>query len=158
MPLISKEIIPKLSSLTIGTAMVAALAGTSWAMIQGQGSRTIVLDEFTGARPAKASASPTLATSRRRTRPAASSNRLTRPPTYRLAGTTAFAKRPASSSTRPARTEELGITVWRLRPSKKTDTGARLLIMESSQASAWTPERIEADTPLSVGERVRISV
>jgi hypothetical protein len=30
--------------------------------------------------------------------------------------------------------------------------------MESSQTGEWTPERIEADTPLKIGERVRISV
>ncbi len=30
--------------------------------------------------------------------------------------------------------------------------------MESSQSSQWTPERIEVDTPLKVGDRVRISV
>jgi hypothetical protein len=30
--------------------------------------------------------------------------------------------------------------------------------MENSQSSQWTPERIEVDTPLAVGDRVRISV
>lgn len=33
-----------------------------------------------------------------------------------------------------------------------------MLVMENAQSSNWTPERIEADTPLNVGERVRISV
>ena len=30
--------------------------------------------------------------------------------------------------------------------------------MENAKTSQWTPERIEVDTPLNVGERVRISV
>ena len=58
----------------------------------------------------------------------------------------------------PCVNEQLGITVWRLRPSKQEDGGARILVMENSQSSHWTPERIEVDTSLAVGDRVRISV
>jgi hypothetical protein len=55
----------------------------------------------------------------------------------------------------------LGITLWRLRPSKATDEKeARLLKhpKDKSSVSEWTPERISVDTPLSVGQRVRLSV
>jgi hypothetical protein len=53
---------------------------------------------------------------------------------------------------------EIGVTIWRLRPSTGSETGARVLVMENAQTTQWTPERMEADTPLRVGDRVRISV
>jgi hypothetical protein len=55
-------------------------------------------------------------------------------------------------------TMDIGVTIWRLRPSEGIDGGARVLVMENAQTSQWTPQRIEADTPLRVGERVRISI
>jgi hypothetical protein len=53
----------------------------------------------------------------------------------------------------------IGVTFWRLRPSSPKDE-ARLLIhdREGARSGEWTPERIEAETPLKVGDRVRISV
>jgi len=119
-----------------------------------QTSRQIVLDEFTKARPANASSNSPSGTTRTRTRPATS--RVARRATYHRAGGSV---RVASNSAKlPTTTEELGITLWRLRQSKQNDTGARLLVMEASQSSQWTPERIEVDTPLNVRDRVRISV
>lgn len=52
----------------------------------------------------------------------------------------------------------VGVTLWRLRPSKATDTGERILVQEGSKSVDWIPERVEADTPLSAGTRVRLSV
>ena len=55
----------------------------------------------------------------------------------------------------------IGVTVWRLRPSAASDDAtARILVHgpASSKDQEWTPERVEADTPLSVGQRVRLSV
>lgn len=155
---------------SILTAILAVLfvpfTSSAIAQTQEEGSRQIVLDEFTKARPARntvAPTSPSSQTTRTRTRPPSTANRVAKRPTYRRAGGTpwpgsASAKRPGSTGTRPAGSEELGVTLWRLRPSKQNDSGARLLVMESSQPGEWTPERIEADTPLKVGERVRISV
>jgi hypothetical protein len=53
---------------------------------------------------------------------------------------------------------DIGVTIWRLRPSAGVDGGARVLVMESAQTTQWTPQRIEADTPLQVGERVRLTI
>jgi hypothetical protein len=53
---------------------------------------------------------------------------------------------------------ELGLTLWRLRPFHTSDRGARLLVMDGGQTSQWTPERIEVDQPLSLGDRVRMSI
>lgn len=151
-------------TLTIGLAVLGMLSFTSSAIAQTQeeGSRQIVLEEFTKARPAKNTVTPTSAssqTTRTRRRTPSTANRVAKRPTYHRASgtpwpTSASAKRAGSTGG----SEELGITLWRLRPSKQNDSGARLLVMESSQTGEWTPERIEADTPLKVGERVRISV
>jgi hypothetical protein len=53
----------------------------------------------------------------------------------------------------------VGITVWRLRPSKATDE-ARILVHKkgSKEPTEWTPERVEAETPLEAGQRVRLSI
>jgi hypothetical protein len=50
------------------------------------------------------------------------------------------------------------VTLWRLRPSKAADTGERILVQEGSGAGDWIPERVEADTKLTAGTRVRLSV
>jgi len=52
----------------------------------------------------------------------------------------------------------VGVTLWRLRPIKNTDTGERILVQEGSESVDWIPERVEADTKLIAGTRVRLSV
>jgi len=50
------------------------------------------------------------------------------------------------------------VTLWRLRPSKAADTGERILVQEGSESADWIPERVEADTKLAAGTRVRLSI
>ncbi|MGH9769337.1 MAG: hypothetical protein ACREAB_18075 [Blastocatellia bacterium] len=55
----------------------------------------------------------------------------------------------------------LGITLWRLRPSRATDDKEVRLFKhpkDTAKVTEWTPERISVDTPLAVGQRVRLSV
>ncbi len=52
---------------------------------------------------------------------------------------------------------QLGLTIFRLRPARQTDTGARIIVQESEQTLEWTPERITADTPLRRGENIRFN-
>ena len=55
----------------------------------------------------------------------------------------------------------LGITLWRLRPSKATDDKEVRLFKhkkDKTTVSEWTPERISVDTPLAVGQRIRLSI
>jgi hypothetical protein len=59
--------------------------------------------------------------------------------------------------------ELVGVTVWRLRPSKASDSSeSRLLVQETenqrTERVEWTPERVEAETPFSAGDRVRLSI
>lgn len=55
----------------------------------------------------------------------------------------------------------LGITLWRLRPAAaKDDKQVRLFKhnKDNTKVVQWTPERIAVDTPLTVGQRVRLSI
>jgi len=55
----------------------------------------------------------------------------------------------------------LGITLWRLRPSRVSDDKQVRLFKhkkDDTNVLEWTPERISVDTPLAVGQRVRLSI
>ncbi len=104
-------------------------------------SRQIVLDRFNKARPAEASAKASV---RNRAALRAAIYRRTGPLRMRISARVQF--------------EEVGVTVWRLRPTRSSDEGGRVLVQEGLKQSEWTPERIEADTPLNIGDRVRLTV
>src|SRR6266850_1469958 len=104
-------------------------------------SRQIVLDRFNKARPAEATAKASV---RNRAALRAAIYRRTGPLRTRVSARVQF--------------EEVGVTVWRLRPSRSSDEGGRVLVQEGLKQSQWTPERIEADTPLKIGDRVRLTV
>jgi hypothetical protein len=107
-------------------------------------SRQITLDRFNKARPAEPPAKPT---ARAQTRAALKAA------IYRRTGPLRGPRIPIRTSV-----EEIGVTVWRLRPARSSDEGARVLVMDGLRQNEWTPERIEADTPLNIGDRVRLSV
>ena len=50
----------------------------------------------------------------------------------------------------------VGVTLWRLRPAGRADSGERLIVHDDN--SEWLPERISATTRLVQGDRLRISV
>jgi hypothetical protein len=52
----------------------------------------------------------------------------------------------------------VGVTVWRLRPSRSADEGERLLTHEGADTVAWIPERVPSNAALSEGDRVRLSI
>jgi hypothetical protein len=116
------------------SASLLTLVFCFFAMFQADGSRGIIPEEFVKARPGKAKAAA-------------------RRPAYRMtSGKTAI---------RPAGKEDsftqLGLTIWRLRPAVTRDTSTRIIVQGESQTMEWTPERIEANTPLRIGERIRFS-
>ncbi len=87
--------------------------------------------------------------------------------TRELWDTNLLNKRPAGRKAEPAKAPAgvpkddgfVGITLWRLRPSKPADEQrVRSLIQEESGQREWTPERLTGDTPLLPGQKVRISV
>ncbi|MCA1576840.1 MAG: DUF4384 domain-containing protein [Acidobacteria bacterium] len=52
----------------------------------------------------------------------------------------------------------VGVTIWRLRPAKRTDAGERLIVHDDNTTTAWLPERISPSTRLVQGDRLRITV
>jgi hypothetical protein len=84
--------------------------------------------------------------------------------TRQLWDTNLLTKRPPGKKPQPKPTAKLddnlvGMTLWRLRPSKPTDApSVRALIHEEDATREWTPERVSADTPIREGESVRISI
>ena len=117
---------------------------------EDESSRQIVLDRFNKARPA---ADVTAGIGGTREGPKTTA---VKPPVYRRTGSIRLAA--GTRKTAPASSEEIGVTVWRLRPSQSGDTGGRVLVLDGLKQSEWTPERIEADTPLNIGDRVRLTV
>lgn len=79
----------------------------------------------------------------------------TKPPRY---------YRPLTPNLAPDRVASdtvIGITLWRLRPAlARDDRQTRLLkhAGDKSKIREWTPERVPVDTPLKVGQRVRLSI
>ncbi len=60
------------------------------------------------------------------------------------------------SSTSAAKASVIGVTLWRLRPSKDSDDEeVRQFIYQQGE---WTPERITAGEPLTEGSRVQLTI
>lgn len=51
----------------------------------------------------------------------------------------------------------VGVTIWRLRPAGRADSGERIIVHDDN-AKEYVPERISQNTKLNAGDRVRISV
>ena len=52
----------------------------------------------------------------------------------------------------------VGVTIWRLRPATRADSGERLIVHDDNSTTQWLPERISSATRLAQGDRLRISV
>src|SRR5688500_6848845 len=52
----------------------------------------------------------------------------------------------------------VGVTIWRLRPAHRSDSGERLIVHDDNATKEWLPERISANTKLVQGDKLRISV
>src|SRR5262245_9969945 len=68
---------------------------------------------------------------------------------------------PRISTDRVDGASVLGITLWRLRPSRAADDKDVRIFKhkkDNTNVTEWTPERIPVDTPLAVGQRVRLSI
>lgn len=65
-------------------------------------------------------------------------------------------KRSLVQNDRSTASAVVGVTVWRLRPSKASDDQAvRQLIHKQGE---WTPERVSGSTPLTEGSRVQLTI
>lgn len=78
--------------------------------------------------------------------------RRTRPVRYSVVGKRTI---PASAGLSGSSTV-VGVTIWRLRPSKKTDDEEVRQLLH--QEGEWTPERVTAGAPLTEGSRVQLTI
>ncbi len=123
-----------------GFSSILPFAICLFSFMQDQAMRDITPEEFVKSRPARSTASSAPAR-RVRYKPAAA----------RPAASTG-ANKPGSSNA-----SQLGLTIWRLRPSSMAEGGARIIVHQEGETEEWTPERIESNTPLRMGERIRFS-
>jgi hypothetical protein len=52
----------------------------------------------------------------------------------------------------------IGVTLWRLRPTRSADTGERIITHDGPDSVTWLPERISSSGRLSEGDRIRMSI
>jgi hypothetical protein len=102
---------------------------------QAQDTRGIIPAEFAKARPAKGQVSA----------------KASRRALYRRTSA-----RPAAAP-ETGETAQLGLTIWRLRPATAADTGARIVVHREDETIELIPQRLSADAPLHIGDRIRIS-
>lgn len=136
--------ITRLLVFFLATICVGAVAGQT--NQDDESSRQIVLDRFNKARPfseAKGGVDNSAA-------------KIAKPPVFRRTGNIRLPGSRRGGAT--ATIEEIGVTVWRLRPSRAGDEGGRILVPDGAKQTSYTPERIESGTPLKVGDRVRLTV
>lgn len=124
---------------------------------QGDGSRQFKIDKFVGNRaPGTWRGAKTATTTPKPTAPRSTAAARRPQRVYRHVATT---RRPAARRSAPlpeSRYEEVGVTVWRLRRARAGEDGPKL--QDLTGGDWWTPERVEGQTPLNVGDRVRLSI
>ena len=121
------------SLLAVGVAVVSLGVGAApRSQDAGDQTRHIVAEEFLKARPG--AAKPSTAAK----------------PTYAPADAKSKAKAAGA-------TLDLGMTLWRLRPSAPSEDAARLLVQDAT-SSELTAERIDTGTTLTIGDRVRLTL
>ncbi len=59
---------------------------------------------------------------------------------------------------KPLKVSEVGVTMWKLRPSRSSDAGYKLPVLVNNLREMWTAERVNPDTPFQAGDRVRLAV
>lgn len=118
-----------MATAAVSAAMASiAIAGSQQS---DETTRQIIAEEFLKKRPAPAKTSAI------------------KKPAYRIVNPSASPKASAAA------TMDLGVTLWRLRPSQSSDEGARLLVQDASELTA---ERLDTGAPLAIGDRVRLTI
>jgi hypothetical protein len=52
----------------------------------------------------------------------------------------------------------IGVTLWRLRPTRSADTGERIITHDGPDSVSWLPERVSSGGKLFEGDRIRVSI
>ena len=118
-------------------------------------TRSITSDDFASQRPK----GKTSNSSNRQTR----NSRTKRRPTYKYVRRNPSVQRkkttkPTTTTNKPEKVSEIGVTVWKLRPSRTSDNGYKLPVLVNSLREMWTAERIGLDSIFAAGDRVRLAI
>lgn len=130
---------------------------------QGQG-RDIVSEDFTRNRPTAEESRAASKPGNNRAKTGQNARSKKKRQIYRFVSTQPAIMRAAVTSSTVTKTsaglatEQVGITIWRLRASTVADSGPKIPVHEGSGTTWWTPERTRAGTLFKIGERVRISI
>ncbi len=132
--------------------IVGAILIFSAAAAFAQDTRSITSDDFASQRPAAKKTT-------RQTR----NNRTKRRPTYKYVRRTPIVRRkktnkPTTIANKPEKVSEIGVTIWKLRPSRSSDGGYKLPVLVNNLREMWTAERIGLDNLFGAGERVRLAI
>jgi hypothetical protein len=118
--------------------MLFSVGGVGSALGQEDGSKSIKAEEFIRNRPRK---------------PPGGSRIASKKPTYKSSQAGSAAAPPQGKMF-----AQVGVTIWRFRPSTSADKTKELVEEEGEEPSQWSLERIEEGTLLSPGQRVRLSI
>ena len=118
--------------------LVFSAGGVSSALAQEEGSKEIKAEEFIKKRPPQPSGRSRIASKK---------------PTYKTSQAMALVAPPPGKMF-----AQVGVTVWRFRPSTAGDKTKELVEEEGEQPSQFSLERIEEGTLLAPGQRIRLSI
>jgi hypothetical protein len=179
------ELKRKLLPLTAALGVIFALGGARAVRAQepqddpDAGSRQIKLKEFVKERPAGQTTAPAAPVYQRSKRtdtglwsspkPAAATQPAAKPAPARrqVAHTTPHRVAPVRSQPAPPQpivensndSSEVGITIWRLRPSRTAENGPKISFMTTSGLeSLYTPVRISGTDPVFLDDMLRLSI
>lgn len=120
-----------------------------------EATRSLWDSEFLQKRPKATKSQPT------KSKPKLTTIRYKRKETIATAPTTSTSESTkVASGSAPSRLT-IGVTAWRLRPAKVSDDKAVRLLERTDDANRqaeYTPERIDLDTPLEEGQKIRLSI
>jgi hypothetical protein len=129
--------------LTVSNSSLAA-----YALGQQVQSREITSEDFTKSRPPTQTSKSAVGSQPKQN----IGNKRTKRRVYHPISPTAI-KTPLDLTT-----EQIGITIWRLRASTVADSSPKIPVHEGGGITWWTPERTRAETLFKIGDRVRLSI
>lgn len=116
-------------------------------------TRSITSDDFNSQRPASKPQKPNI---RRSTYKYVSKNKkVVRRQSVRRQP---VKPQPQSNTAKAEKVSEIGVTMWKLRPSRSSDKGYQLPVLINDTKQMWTAERVEIGTLFRSGDRVRIAI
>lgn len=114
-------------------------------------TRSITSDDFASQRPA----GKTVSAAKRNSRARRATYKYVRQD-KKVVRRKNVAQKPQFS--KPEKVSEVGVTMWKLRPSRTSDAGYKLPVLVNNLRQMWTAERVNADTPFQAGDRIRLAI